>query len=69
MEADKSDSSVGRRCSICGITWPRQFKKCYECGGATDIGKVTPTLTVEEATSKQRHFEFEEYLEKREGAT
>lgn len=67
MEADKNSSSErGRRCTVCGITWPASFKRCYECGGPTDLGKIAPTLTEEEATSKQRHWEFEQYLEMKE---
>jgi hypothetical protein len=57
-----------RRCTICGISWPDQFKRCYECGGPTDLFKGEPTITVEEAESKKKHYKFEQYLEK-EGRT
>lgn len=33
-----------RRCSMCGISWPVGFDKCYECGGKTDLGRVVGGL-------------------------
>ncbi|HEX5369109.1 MAG TPA: hypothetical protein VFY10_06805 [Dehalococcoidia bacterium] len=59
----KPPTERARRCSICGISWPAEFDKCYECGGATDLFKGEPTITVEEAESKKRHYEFDKYLE------
>jgi hypothetical protein len=53
-----------RRCTMCGISWPEPFKRCYQCGGATDLFKGKPTITVEEAESIKKHYEFEQYLEK-----
>lgn len=57
-----------RRCSMCGVSWPseEQFKTCFDCGGETDFAMTSspPDLSLEEATSRQRHFEFERYLEK-----
>lgn len=66
MESDKSSGAACRRCSVCGISWPTQFKKCYNCGGTTDLCRTNdgPTLTTEEAESKKNHFEFAEWLEK-----
>lgn len=62
--ADPSD--VARRCSTCGISWPRSFIKCYQCGGHTDLCRGDgPSLTMEEANSMKNHYEFERFLERR----
>ena len=66
MEADNRSGAACRRCSVCAISWPVEFDKCYDCGGETDLCRTSdgPTITAQEATSKQRHFEFEAWLEK-----
>jgi hypothetical protein len=53
---------------MCGISWPPQFTRCYECGDVLEMSRASsgPTLTVEEAESRKKHWEFERYLE-REG--
>jgi hypothetical protein len=57
---------LGRRCSMCGITWPTEFEKCYQCGGETSLSRSTdgPSITFDEARSMKNHYEFERYLEK-----
>lgn len=65
MLSESSDSDIARRCSVCGISWPRRFSKCYECGGPTDLYRGDgPTITEEEAESKKNHFLFDEYSER-----
>lgn len=58
--------NIARRCSTCGLTWPRRFDKCYQCGGETDIGRFSDPseeLSDEEAESMKNHFLFDRYLE------
>lgn len=60
----KPDFDTARRCTMCGISWPPQFGKCYQCGEPTDLFRGKPTLSVEEAYSIKKNYEFEQYLEK-----
>jgi len=60
----KITGKTAKRCTVCGISWPSKYARCYQCGGPIDFHRGAPSITEEEAKSMKNHYEFEKYLEK-----
>lgn len=69
MNVEAQETS--RRCTICALSFPNDPKwaKCAQCGELTDIiGNAAPNIDDAAATKLLRHREFDEYLDRKEGA-
>lgn len=55
---------IARRCSMCGISWPPKYLRCYSCGEKMEDALIRdyPTVTSDEARSMMNQWLFEEYL-------